>query len=158
QDLRARRDAVNQADRKAWEAIKTKEDWEKFKTPRIEALRRSLGWLPEPLKNPRIEVTKTIKGDGFQVASVIYETRPNFFVTANLYAPAQSGQKMPGILICTSHHNPKTQSELQDMGMTWARLGCFVLVPDQLGHGERRIHPFTDASTYAGAFKPGRQD
>ncbi len=42
--------------------------------------------------------------------------------------------------------------------MTWARLGCLVLVPDQIGHGERRTHPFTDASTYPGPFKAGRQD
>src|SRR5438874_6525916 len=60
QDLRARRDAVNQADRKAWEAIKTKEDWEAFKAPRIEALHDSLGGFPELLKNPRVEITKTI--------------------------------------------------------------------------------------------------
>ena len=26
--------------------------------------------------------------------------------------------------------------------MTWARAGCLVLVPDHLGHGERRQHPF----------------
>jgi dienelactone hydrolase len=44
------------------------------------------------------------------------------------------------------------------MGVTWARLGCMVLIPDQLGHGERRQHPFVDASSYAGAFKTGRQD
>ena len=54
--------------------------------------------------------------------------------------------------------NPKTQGELQDMGMTWARLGCLVLVPAQLGHGERRHHPFTDARKYPGTFKAGRQD
>jgi hypothetical protein len=44
------------------------------------------------------------------------------------------------------------------MGMTWARLGCQVLVMDQLGHGERRQHPFRDAKQYPHAFSPGRQD
>ncbi len=65
---------------------------------------------------------------------------------------------MPGIVIIHSHHNPKTQGELQDMGMTWARAGCLVLVPDQLGHGERRQHPFVDAKSYPKPFKVGRQD
>ena len=65
---------------------------------------------------------------------------------------------MPGILLCHSHHNPKTQGELQDMGMTWARLGCLVLVMDQLGHGERRQHPFVSAQDYSGQFPVGRQD
>src|SRR5438445_336000 len=39
-----------------------------------------------------------------------------------------------------------------------ARQGCYVLVPDQLGHGERRQHPFNDKTKYAGEFKVGRQD
>src|SRR5262249_39367189 len=64
----------------------------------------------------------------------------------------------PGILIIHSHHNPKTQGELQDMGMLWAKQGCLVLVPDQLGHGERRQHPFTDKTKYPAEFKVGRQD
>jgi len=42
--------------------------------------------------------------------------------------------------------------------MTWARLGCLVLVMDQLGHGERRQHPFVSAQSYAGEFPVGRQD
>ena len=55
---------------------------------------------------------------------------------------------MPGILIAHSHHRPKTQGELQDMGMTWARAGCVVLVIDQLGHGERADHPFQSEQDY----------
>ncbi len=65
---------------------------------------------------------------------------------------------MPGLLICHSHHHPKTQSELQEMGILWARAGCLVLVMDQLGHGERRQHPFRTKDDYAGAFRPSRQD
>jgi dienelactone hydrolase len=157
-DLRARQAAVNRADREAWQAIHTKEDWERFKGPRIDALRASLGKDQGRLQKPRSTTTKTIKGDGFQVANLIYETRPGFFVTANLYSPGKPSAKMPGILICTSHHNPKSQGELQDMGMTWARQGCLVLVPDQIGHGERRNHPFVDTKSYPRSFKPGRQD
>jgi cephalosporin-C deacetylase-like acetyl esterase len=55
-------------------------------------------------------------------------------------------------------HQPKTQGELQDMGVNWAKLGCVVLVMDVLGHGERRQHPFVDASTYPGKFNVPRQD
>jgi len=65
---------------------------------------------------------------------------------------------MPGFLVCHSHHNPKTEGELQDMGTAWARQGCAVLVMDQLGHGERRQHPFSSASDYPSPFRVGRQD
>ena len=65
--------------------------------------------------------------------------------------PVSAGEdrdKMPVILIVHSHHTPKEQGELQDMGVTWAKLGCIVLVIDQLGHGERRQHPFATAKDY----------
>src|SRR5262249_18756277 len=52
----------------------------------------------------------------------------------------------------------KTSGELQDMGQTWARAGCLVLVPDHLGHGERRQHPFVTANDYLKPFKVDRQD
>jgi dienelactone hydrolase len=79
-------------------------------------------------------------------------------VTANLYLPADAPKSAAGIIISHSHHAPKTEGELQDMGMTWARSGCVVLVPDQLGHGERRQHPFIDTESYAHKFRVGRQD
>jgi dienelactone hydrolase len=157
-DIKARRDAINQADTERWQALKTREDWEKFKAPRLEALKRSLGAWPTPPKDLKIHVTKTLDGEGFFVDNLVFESRPGLVVTANLYRPAQPPEKMPGILICHSHHHPKTEGELQDMGVMWARQGCQVLVMDQLGHGERRQHPFTDASTYPEPFKVGRQD
>jgi dienelactone hydrolase len=79
-------------------------------------------------------------------------------VTANLYRPARPPRSQPGILICHSHHNPRTQGELQDMGILWARAGCVVLVMDQLGHGDRRQHPFRGGADYPLPFRAGRQD
>lgn len=159
--LRSERDQVNRRDVQAWDAIRTKEDWEHFRDQKIDALRRSCGTFPPPPKELKIHVGKTIEGDGFVIENLVYESRPDLWVTANLYSPARpqaKGESHPGILIIHSHHNPKTQGELQDMGMTWARAGCYVLIPDQLGHGERRQHPFVDAKSYPGNFKVGRQD
>jgi hypothetical protein len=154
--LKTAREQVNRRDIQAWEAIRTREDWEHFRDQRIAALKKSLGTFPPP-GEVKVHVTKTIPGDGFSIQNLVYESRPGLWVTANLYCPAKP-QAAPGILIIHSHHNPKTQGELQDMGMTWARAGCYVLVPDQLGHGERRQHPYADAKSYPGSFKAGRQD
>lgn len=41
-------------------------------------------------------------------------------------------------MIAHAHHRDKSQGEMQDMGMTWARAGCLVLVIDQVGYGQRR--------------------
>jgi cephalosporin-C deacetylase-like acetyl esterase len=157
-DIKARRDAVNKEDSKQWHELKTRDDWEKFKQPRLEALKRSLGKWPEPPRDLKVRVTKTLDGEGFKIDNLVFESRPGLLVTANLYRPVTPTDKMPGILIFHSHHNPKTEGELQDMGMTWARQGCVVLVMDQLGHGERRQHPFSDAKAFPEAFKVGRQD
>ncbi|MDA0588854.1 MAG: hypothetical protein O3C17_12660 [Planctomycetota bacterium] len=160
QDRRRKR---NEQDVAEWRAILSREDWTRFRDTRIARLRESLGTFPTPPEDLKVRVTKTLKGDGFQVECLVFQSRPGLLVTANLYRPADSrrtisGPQMPGILICPSHHNPKTQSELQDMGMTWARQGCVVLVMDNLGHGERRQHPFRSASDFPDAFQSGRQD
>src|SRR6516162_9071264 len=158
-DVRARLKEANMRDLEAWRKIETKEQWEKFRDERIAALKKSLGEFPEPPKDLKVRVTKTIEGDGYAIENTLYESRPGFWVTANLYRPAKpQASGIPGIVIIHSHHNPKEQGELQDMGVTWARAGCYVLIPDQLGHGERRQHPFVDAKSYPEPFKVGRQD
>jgi hypothetical protein len=91
------------------------------------ALRESLG-LPAAIPEvPRVIVTRTLEGDGFRIENLVFESRPGLVVTANLYVPARATGSMPGILISHSHHAPRTQGELQEVGMTWARRGCLVL-------------------------------
>src|SRR5438105_2172941 len=157
-DARARRDAANLRESKAWREIHTRADWEKYRDSRLQALRRSLGTFPDPPNKLNVHVTGKLQGDGYRIENVVFESRPGWYVTANVYLPAEQGKSMPGVLICHSHHNPKWEGELQDMGMTWARQGCVVLVMDQLGHGERRQHPFVDDKSFPEKFRPGRQD
>ena len=157
-DIRERIRSVNEQDVRRWRELRSAEDWRRFKTPRIEAPRRSLGDFPEPPSDLNARVAKTIEGDGFRIECLVFESRPGLLVTANLYQPAKRRDSMPGILLCHSHHNPKTQDELQDMGVHWARSGCLVLIMDQLGHGERRQHSFRTAKDYAEEFPVGRQD
>ena len=152
--LAARQRAVNDRDRADWAQLRSLADWEQFVAPRIAALRRSLGPFPAPPEKLPVHVTRTISGAGYRIENLVYESRPGVFVTANLYlpalppagpsasapAPTAPPSKLPALVLIHSHHNAKTQSELQDMGMTWARAGCAVLVPDQPGYGERRDH------------------
>ena len=136
-NLHARMAAAAQAERLAWEKVRTRADWERFRDTRIAALRASLGPFPErtPL---RAAVTRRADiSDGFAIENVVFESRPGLPVTANLYLPVKLTGRIPAIVMVHSHHNPKTQSELQDIGMTWARAGAAVLVMDQMGAGER---------------------
>jgi cephalosporin-C deacetylase-like acetyl esterase len=158
EDVRQRLRAADQRENGAWTRIHNRADWTRYRDARLAALRASLGSFPPVPRDLHVKVTGRRDGDGYRIENLVFQSRPGVVVTANLYVPARPGRSMPGILVCHSHHNPKTQAELQDMGMTWARLGCYVLVMEQLGHGERRQHPFVDARSYPQRFAVGRQD
>jgi dienelactone hydrolase len=158
-DVRDRLQAASVRENRAWQQVNDRASWEKFRNVRLRALRASLAQFPVvPPAVSRLRVTRTLEGDGYLIENLVYETRPGLVATANLYTPAKPGRSMPGILIVHSHHAPNTQGELQDMGMTWAREGCAVLVPELLGHGERRQHPFRSDKDYERPFRVGRQD
>jgi dienelactone hydrolase len=156
--VRNRRQELNDRNTAEWKTVKDRAGWQKFLAPKLAALRSSLGKFPGPPRPLRVRITGTLRGEGFSIDKLVFESRPGLWVTANLYRPERPGSSMPGILICHAHHTPKEHGELQDMGMTWARAGCLVLVPDQPGHGERRQHPFVDASSYPKPFRVSRQD
>lgn len=138
----ARLRQANRASTAEWETIKTRADWEAFRKEKLAALKKSLGEFPEPPRDLKVKVTGLHEGDGYRVENLVYESRPGLFVTANLYRPTKAADSHPGLVICHSHQSTKHSGWRQDMGMTWARAGCIVLIPDHLGHGERRQHPF----------------
>lgn len=157
-DLRARLKQANAESSAAWRKCTDRASWEKHRDACIAALKKSLGEWPTTRCPLAPRTTGTIAGDGYVIEKVIYESRPGLFVTANLYRPDSPPPSPPGILLSHSHHSPKSQGELQEMGQLWARAGCLVLVPDHLGHGERRQHPFATAADYPEKFQVGRQD
>lgn len=157
-DLRSRLQAANDRSSEAWRKIETRQQWEAFRNQRIAALRESLGPFDAAPRRLDVRVAGTLDGDRYRIKNLVFRSQYDMRVTANLYLPEQPPESMPGILICHSHHRPKEHGELQDMGMTWARLGCAVLVMDQLGHGERRQHPFRSSADFDGEFRVSRQD
>jgi len=157
-NVRRRIDSANRRSSEDWRTISSRAQWEEYAKQKLQLLEASLGTFPPPSKDLAVQITQTFPGEGFTIENLAFESRPGLWVTANLYSPEPIRERMPGILLCHSHHNPKTQGELQDMGMTWARQGYLVLVMDQLGHGERRQHPFRSAADYAGPFEVNRED
>lgn len=137
--------------------IRTKAEWELFRDTRRDALRRSLGIGREYRERGRAEpecaeperakiaeriVTNIIQNEHYQIDNLVFPGHKRIPITANLYRPVGVHGKTPAVLICHSHHHPKTEIELQCIGMTFAQQGCTVLIMDLLGHGERRQHPF----------------
>ena len=93
---------------------------------------------PLPQKTPlNAKVVGTFKGAGFRVENVIYESRPNHQVTANLYLPDGKGP-FPGVLLPCGHSaNGKAAEAYQRAAISLAQHGMAVLCYDPIGQGER---------------------
>lgn len=130
------------AEKRAWEQVKTVNDWEQYRDPRLKALRGALGKFPARCRLDT-HITGEFHGNGYRRQNLAYQSQSGIWVTANLYLPEQPHDPMPGILILPALHNAKPQWELQDMGIMWSKAGCAVLIIDQVGYGERfETHPW----------------
>ena len=129
--------SIAMEEHKEWDAVNTLEDWKRFRDKKFEFFKDSFGEFPKTKPPLLFNISGTYKGDGYQVKNIVYQSRPGFFVAANLYLPENPTSKMPGIVIIPAHHYPKTRGVYKDLGIIWARTGCAVLVPETLGHGER---------------------
>jgi dienelactone hydrolase len=130
----------NQADaRRA--ALKTKADAEAYVSDVREKIQQSFGPWPDktPLK-PRI--TGTVERDAYRIEKIIFESRPNFLVTANLYIPKGRPFPLPGVVGTCGHSAPgKMIAVYQSFAQGLARQGYVVLIYDPIGQGERLQYP-----------------
>jgi dienelactone hydrolase len=125
------------ARRQAIELLKTPDDVRKRQDMLRQRFLDAIGGFPEktPL-NPK--VVGTNKNDGYRVEKVIYESRPNHHVTANLYLPEGKGP-FPGVLIPLGHSdNGKASETYQRAAILLAKNGMVALAYDPIGQGERR--------------------
>jgi len=102
-----------------------------------ERMIKALGGLPERTAlNPR--VVGTLDRNGYKIEKVIFESQPNFFVTANLYLPKTGAPPYPGILFPLGHEaGAKAHHAWQRLLITFAKNGFVVLTYDPIGQGER---------------------
>jgi DNA-binding beta-propeller fold protein YncE/dienelactone hydrolase len=124
------------ARKKAVAELKTPDDVKKRQHDLREKFIAALGGFPE--KTPlNAKVVGTIEGDGYRIEKVIYESRPNHHVTANLYLPAGKGP-FPGVLLPCGHSlNGKANEAYQRACMLLAVNGIAALTYDPIGQGER---------------------
>jgi cephalosporin-C deacetylase-like acetyl esterase len=93
---------------------------------------------PLPPKTPlNAKVVGALQGPGFRVEKIIYESRPEHHVTANLYVPDGKGP-FPGVLLpCGHSDNGKAAEAYQRAAISLAQNGMAVLCYDPIGQGER---------------------
>ena len=103
-----------------------------------------IGGLPERTElNAR--TTGTLEREHYRVDKVIYESRPGFTVSANLYVPKQGQAPFPGVLFQLGHGlNGKAYASYQSACQGLVQLGFVVLSFDPMGQGERIYYPEPD--------------
>ncbi|HXU49630.1 MAG TPA: hypothetical protein VN727_11335, partial [Candidatus Binatia bacterium] len=124
-------------------ALNSKADAEAYVREVRRKIRECFGpWPQKTPLNPR--VTATIDRGAYKIDKVIFDSRPNFPVTANVYLPAKRNGLAPGV-VSPCGHTPsgKADTEYQSFAQSLARLGYVVLIYDPIGQGER--YQYVDA-------------
>jgi cephalosporin-C deacetylase-like acetyl esterase len=94
------------------------------------------GELAKTSLNPKI--TGVIDRQSYRIEKVIFESQPEFYVTANLYLPKSANGPFPGILAPLGHSpEGKAYKSYQTVFQNLARKGFAVLTWDPPGQGER---------------------
>lgn len=118
-------------------ALRTRADAERYVQAARERIRQAFG--PEPPRTPlNARITGTVERERYRIEKVIFESRPGFLVTANLYVPLGRKGPFPGVVASCGHsHNGKAGDAYQPFAQSLATQGYLTLIFDPIGQGER---------------------
>ena len=127
--------------------VKTERDAKDYVESVREKIRKCFG--PEPQRtplNPRI--TGVVERESYKIENLIFDSRPGFPVTANVYIPKGREFPLPGVVGTCGHSlNGKAAGAYQSFAQGLAKLGYVCLIYDPIGQGERsqyvddHLHP-----------------
>jgi dienelactone hydrolase len=98
---------------------------------------------PFPQRTPlRPRITGSVEREHYTIERLIYESRPNYLVTANVYVPKSVEGPRPAVLATCGHSNDgKAYAAYQEFSRNLARQGYVVLIYDPPSQGERLEYP-----------------
>lgn len=113
----------------------------------LETARRVLGFRESLIPRIRPCESQTERYAGYSVEHILFESWPRFYGSASLYRP-DGGGKRPLVLVCAGHGEEGRLTDCyQRMAQRLALQGAYVLLPDNIGQGERT--PFGHADCIA---------
>jgi cephalosporin-C deacetylase-like acetyl esterase len=125
------------------------EDRNRFVREKITAM---LGGFPQ--RNPLgAVIARVSERNGYRIENVMFQSRPNVWVTGNLYVPTSDAGPFPGIISPCGHYaEARIYPAYQFLYLDLVRNGFVVLAYDPIGQGERRYYwnPHTNKSEIAG--------
>lgn len=119
-------------------AIKTKADAEAYVADVRERIQACFAPFPAEKCPLNARVTSVVERETYNIENLIFESRPGFLVTANLYVPKGRDLPMPAVVgTCGHSTNGKAAESYQAFAQGLARLGYVCLIYDPIGQGER---------------------
>lgn len=119
-------------------AIHTESDFRQWQDANRERFLQLIGGLLAERAPLNAHVTGEFARNGYTVRKVVFESLPEFYVTANLYVPTISKGPFPAVLApCGHSESGKTYEVYQHLYIGLARRGYVVLAYDPIGQGER---------------------
>ncbi|MBL7646234.1 MAG: acetylxylan esterase [Candidatus Hydrogenedentes bacterium] len=108
-------------------------------------LARGLGLAPLPPRTPlNARVTGRAQRAFYRVENVVYESRPGFYVSANVYIPEGIELPAPAVVVAAGHAMDHGKNhDLYQLGqLSLVKQGMIVLAFDPIGQGERKLPGF----------------
>lgn len=126
-----------QGNRLANGSVKTKGDAQVYIDEVRGKIRECFG--PDPQRTPlNAHVTGVIEREAYRIEKLIFDSRPNFPVTANVYVPNGIDRPVPGVVgTCGHTPNGKAAESYQAFAQGLAKQGYICIVYDPIGQGER---------------------
>ncbi len=116
--------------------IQDRASWQVYREEIRTKLNHAVGPLPDktPLK---AKVTGRVKQDGCTIEKILFQSQPDFYVTACLFLPEKKG-KHPAVIYCSGHSNEgfRLPVYLRPI-LNLVKKGFVVLAFDPAGQGER---------------------
>jgi cephalosporin-C deacetylase-like acetyl esterase len=103
-----------------------------------EKFRQMIHGLPERSALTPV-VVRIHERDGYRIENVMFQSRPNFWVTGNLYVPTSGKGPFPAVISPCGHYAlARMDPEYQFAYLNMVKAGFVVLAYDPIGQGERR--------------------
>ena len=120
------------------------QSWPEYQKQLRRELYDMLGLWPIPEKTDlKPVITGQLERDGIIVENIHFQSRPELYVTGNLYRPAQNDKPLPGVIYVCGHGEVKrngvaygNKTHYQHHGAWLARNGYVCLTIDTLQLGE----------------------
>ncbi|MCG8648790.1 MAG: hypothetical protein MI861_03095, partial [Pirellulales bacterium] len=122
-----------------FDALKSRDDVAALRQEVREKLTEMWGPFPEEAESPlNARTVGELDRGEYVIEKIVFESRPEFYVTANLYRPKVVKGRLPAVLVACGHSdNGKAYETYQRFCRLLARDGLIALIYDPIGQGER---------------------